>query len=119
MRKVFDIYNDNNYYIDIATYTNNNRLYLGISDNLDNLIEDISINLPELKLKDNEIFLNDDLDEDIKRKLIEDGVIDGIYGYEQYNMGRYMKVSLNLDKLKEFDEKGFDEHFNKLNEMER
>lgn len=119
MRKVFDSYQDNDYYITVASYLNNNRLYLGIEDKLENIITDISINLPELELNNNQIFLNADLDEEIKDKLIKNGIITNLNGYKDYNMESYMKVDINIEKLKEYDELGIEEHLNKINEMER
>ena len=113
MRKKFDTDSNNEYYLNVLRYSCNNRLYIGISNQADDLISDITINLPDVKIKsNNQIFLSGDVLDEIKFKLIEKGIISEISDTQKYNMGEYQIAYVNLDILKEYDSSGVEEFLN-------
>lgn len=114
MKKLFDTdSNYNRYYLSVARYACNDRLYIGIIDQIDDLISDITVNLTDVKIKsNNQIFLSGDVLDEIKFKLIEKGIISEISDTQKYNMGEYQIAYVNLDILKEYDSSGVEEFLN-------
>lgn len=113
MRKKFDTDLNNDYYLNVAQYVNNNRLYIGISNQVDDLVTDITINLPDVEIEsNNQIFLSADIQDDIKVKLIDKGIISKIDTTQKYNMGEYQIAYIDFDALKKYDSKGVDEFLN-------
>ncbi len=113
MRKKFYEKSNNKYYLQVASYANNDRLYIGVCDQEDDLVEDITVNLPDIKIKsDNQIFLSENISDNVKHKLLDKGIISKIETTQKYNMGKYLVANVNLDLLKEYDSQGVEEFLN-------
>lgn len=95
MKKKF--YKD--YYLIKTTYANNNRIALSLQ-NMDVYYTDITINIPNILLEENEIILNNDLC-DLADKFEELGLYE-IVNIVPYNYGRYMIAELNTDILNKY-----------------
>lgn len=93
----------------INSYSNNNRLAV-FCYNKENLYSVLTINLPKVFLNSiNEVFI-DPINKDIGlyQALIDEGIISEVLSENvPYNMGHYDLVKFDLDKLKEFDTKGY------------
>ena len=76
---------------------------------------DVTINLPELKIFSyNEVFINAECKSSgLENKLMEIGIIKDVVQEVQYNYGRYDLVRIDLEKLKEYDPKGFEKYIDK------
>lgn len=108
MKKIFNKIEEELYLI-VARYENNNRLYIGIGSKDEIIKGDITINIPEVSTDKNEVFISDDLSEDIIDLLKEKKIIEEL-GYPiQYNMGRYRRAFINIEILKEYDPIGVEE----------
>lgn len=121
MKKIF-VKADEDLYLIVARYDNNNRLYIGFGNEDEIIYGDITINLPEVSIDKNEIFLSDDLSEDAIDILKGKKIIEEVGNSIQYNMGRYNKAVVNFDVLKEYDPTGMEEfleNYNKCEDMER
>ena len=66
------------------------------------LWDDLTINLPDLELEENTIFINSNIPTDLKDKLFETGVFINMFSTQQYNMGRYDVAYVNMSLLKEY-----------------
>lgn len=93
--------------------------------NNDELYGDITINLPGMCIDNDEVFINSiTTDCGLEKKLNELGIIDTVLGSVSYNMGKYNRVKLNLEKLKEYDMEGYNkfisnsENIEECNELE-
>lgn len=119
MKKEIGIYNGENLYLTIASYRNNNRIYLAVETEED-LYADITINLSDMMIPDdNYIFVNDDMTKELRTFLEKNKIIGETIEKYQYNMGRYDMVEVDFDLLKEYDPEGFkDYNKNKDNDME-
>lgn len=106
MKKAIGKYKNNNLYLTIDSYQNNNRIYIGI-ETKNGLYADITINLTNMLLPDNYIFVNNDISSDLRKFLEEKGIIGKTIETYQYNMGRYDMVNINFDLLKGYDKEGF------------
>ena len=106
-----------NLYLTVGCYSNNSRLYIGIETD-EGLADDVTINLTDADLyfKD-AVFLNSNLTEGLKDVLKKNGILGEYYYTQQYNMGQYDCYTINLDKLKEYDPKGYSE-FERYNNLE-
>ena len=103
-------------YLEIGRYQNNDRLYLGLSTPFSSF-SDITVNLPDTPIiGDNMIFVDGDLTLDLKKQLEKYGILSEYLYTENYNMGSYDCYLVNLDKLKYYDPKGFEEAGLKLYE---
>lgn len=100
-------------YIEIGSYDFNNRLAVRLREKNGELFDDLTINLPELPVKKGEVFINSWLDSKFLDCFLKEGIIKKYCGKEQYNMGEYNKVELNLNKLKEYDKLGYNEFMGK------
>ena len=115
MKKLIGNYKGDNLYLTIASYQNNNRIYIGVETE-DELYADVTINLSDMYLLDDDyIFVNDDMSKDLRNFLEEKNIIGEIYMTIQYNMGRYDMAKVDFDILKEYDPNGFNE-YKKYNE---
>ena len=92
-------------------------MYIGLETD-EGLVDDVTINLSDVDLyfKD-AVFLNTNLTERLKDVLKKNKILGDYYYTQQYNMGQYDCYTVNLDKLKEFDSKGYSE-FEKYNCLE-
>lgn len=96
-------------FIEVNSYANNNRLYIGLyhmEDGQPELFGDLTVNLPCDDVKANEAYISDF---SVKSKL---------QFIRQHKLGRvvsrredyrYQKVAFHLDRLAEFDKNGVDE----------
>ena len=64
MRKTIKLY-DEDCCLSVYNYVDNNRLYLGVSDKNNDIIQDISVNLPEVHASYNQIYLTEPLSKDV------------------------------------------------------
>ena len=98
-------------YLSIGEYSCNGRLAI-ICETVDELFSDITINLPDLLIADNDCGFLDPIIKDcgLEQLLIDKGIIKEIIDTYQYNMGRYNLARFNLEKLKEYDSKGYDDY---------
>ncbi|MBO5096102.1 MAG: DUF4313 domain-containing protein [Bacilli bacterium] len=124
MKKVLYENNDRKYYLCVASYQNNGRLYLGVVNEEDEICGDITINLTDEELDKDEIFLSDDLVLDDIKELQDKNIIGNVLYTTQYNFGNYKAVSVDFDILREYDNAGVEEfeiNYNKFHpeEMER
>ncbi len=98
-------------YLNIFAYVNNKRLALELYTEDGELFDDLTINLSNFNVADiNEGFLNSFINSsefDIVDILKKEGTIAESYGLRNYNFGRYEYVKFNMEKLKEYDPKGF------------
>jgi|SRR5574344_2019507 hypothetical protein len=97
MKALFD-----DLYLIEGTYNNNKRKYLGLESNEHESYCDITINLDNAPLKENEIYLNGDLSNYTKNKLLETGIFKDTHDDMKYNYGIYKKLEVDYDKLKEY-----------------
>ena len=95
-------YEGNNLYLKQDEYTINGRVYLGLVKKNGELFEDITINLPDVELNDDEICLNSNLQRDLKNKLYETDIFMNMFREEQYNMGKYDVVFINKNLISEY-----------------
>ncbi|MCD8013411.1 MAG: DUF4313 domain-containing protein [Lachnospiraceae bacterium] len=100
----------------VASYMNNNSLYVGLICRTEYGLEpfgDMTVNLPVsdiVPLKSNEAYINGDMSKSLlafiqKNKL---GTVLPEVGYSGY--GQYAKVAFDMDRLKEFDPAGVERH---------
>lgn len=99
-----------NLILKIYSYTNN-RIAILLYTEDGELFDDLTINLPDFVIQNNsEVFLNSSINSnefDVVDVLKKEKVISESYGFRNYNMGQYEYVKLDLEKLKEFDEEGY------------
>lgn len=62
---------------------------------------DVSINLPGVALKENEIFVDGDLDDTLYKKIVSLGILKPTGETQQYNYGNYKKCSVDVSKFTE------------------
>lgn len=118
MKKSIGKYDDQELYLVVASYQNNNRIYLGV-DTEDGSYADITINLPDMLLPSEDyIFVNSDMTKELRNFLNKKGIIGETYTTIQYNMGRYDMAKIDLDLIKEYDSEGFEKYFNKNDDYE-
>lgn len=105
----------------ICHYSNNDRLALLLYDS-QGYSDDITINLPDMPIASiDEGFINGDINNvNIKGKnlvnILKDlGIIKESYGFISYNLGCYEYVKFDMNKLKEYDSKGFKDFMDKNN----
>ena len=110
MKKLIGNFKGDNLYLTIASYQNNNRIYIGVETE-EELYADVTINLSDAYLLDDDyIFVNSDMTEDLRDFLEEKNIIGETFSTIQYNMGKYDMVKIDFDILKEYDSEGFKEY---------
>jgi hypothetical protein len=110
MREFIGNFKGDNLYLKIASYQNNNRIYIGVETE-EELYADVTINLSDMMLLDDDyIFVNSDMTRDLRNFLEEKQIIGETFTTIQYNMGRYDIAKVDFDILKEYDPKGFNEY---------
>lgn len=117
MRKTIKLY-DEDCYLSVYNYVDNNRLYLGVSDKNNDIIQDISVNLPEVHASYNQIYLTEPLSKDVVNKLVRLGIISKPIKEIQYNMATAKLVDVNLDKLKDYDNEGVEKYLKNCNKQD-
>ena len=109
MKKPIGKYNDENLYLQIASYQNNKRIYLAVETE-EELYADITINLSDMLIPDDDyIFVNSDMTTELRNFLEKNKIIGDTIETYQYNMGRYDMAKVDFDVLKEYDPDGFKE----------
>ncbi len=114
MKKLFDVEKRANYYLKVSSYKNNDRLCISITnrDNNDirekiDYVEDITVNIPEISIdKTNQTYLSSDISYEVKRRLLDNGIINKIVKTIEYNLEKYLLVEVDLEKLREYDKEG-------------
>ncbi len=122
MKKMFDEDYNGKYYLQVSEYSNNNRIYIGVVNENEDFVTDVTVNLPDILLEnDNQIFLSGDLSDGAKYLLLNKGIISETLDTRNYNMGKYEVVNVNLDVLREYDPNGVDNFLKTKNsdELER
>ena len=112
MKKSIGNFKGEDLYLKIANYSYGNRIYIRV-DTLEEPYADLTINLPDLMLPDEDyIFVNGDMTKDLRKFLEQKKIIsETIYTYP-YNLGKYDMVKVDFDKLKEYDPNGFEDYEN-------
>lgn len=108
--------NNKEVFLEIGTYAYGNRLAI-LSNTVDEPYSDVTINLPELDLNTKDEAFIDSMCKDcgLYQALIDNGVIKEVVKEKvPYNMGRYDLVRFDLDKLREYDPKGYEEFLNEI-----
>ena len=83
--KPIGVFNNEELYLRISKYRNNNRIYIGI-ETKDEPYADLTINLPDMMISSREyVFVSGDISEELKDFLKEKGLILDTFGTYQYN----------------------------------
>ena len=98
MRKTIKLY-DEDCYLSVYNYVDNNRLYLGVSDKNNDIIQDISVNLPEVHASYNQIYLTEPLSKDVVNKLVRLGIISKPIKEIQYNKNCKKQDKEQIDNI--------------------
>lgn len=109
-------FNEYDLYFSIGTYSSNNKLAVSCYTK-DELFSVITINLPNTTSKYIDEAFIDPINKDVGlyQVLIDKGIIKEVIKENvPYNMGHYDLVRFDLDKLKEYDSKGYQEFLNTL-----
>lgn len=119
MKKSIGKFDNYDLYLTIASYRNNNRIYIAVETD-DSLYADVTINLSDLMIpNDNYIFVSGDISKELRDFLVEKKIIGEPIETYQYNMGRYDMVKTDFKVLKEYDSIGFKNYEkNKNTELE-
>lgn len=109
--KPIGVFNNEELYLRISKYRNNNRIYIGL-ETKEEPYADLTINLPDMMIPSREfVFISGDISNDLKDFLKEKGLILETFGTYQYNYGRYDMVEINFEKLKELNPQEFKSNF--------
>ncbi len=109
-------FNEYDLYFSIGNYSSNNKLAVSCYTK-DEDFSSITINLPTTFSNFIDEAFIDPINKDIGlyKALIDNGIIKEVIKENVlYNMGHYDLVRFDLDKLKEYDSKGYQEFFNTL-----
>ena len=119
MKESIGKFNNQDLYLVVASYQNNNRIYLAVETEKDGLYADITINLSDMLLPDKDyIFVNGDMSKELRSFLEEKGIIGETYTTVPYNMGEYDMAKINLDLIKEYDPEGYEKYYLKNDDYE-
>lgn len=103
----------------VSSYAYGNGLYIGMTNYGEDGPEpfaDMTVNIPAYSLEPNEAIVSGDISRDLLQ-FIKDNKLGKKLPYEvKSGYGKYAVVAFDLDKLKEFDPKGFEE-FKKLHDI--
>lgn len=95
-------YQGHDLFLDVSNYSVNNRMYIGLVTEDGELWDDITINLADLEVEDNMIFINSNIPRDLKDKLYETGVFLDMFYSQNYNMGSYDVAYVNKELLNDY-----------------
>lgn len=108
MKKSIGKFDNQELYLVVASYQNNNRIYLAVETEEEGLYADITINLSDMLLPGkNYIFVSSDMSKELRKFLEDKGIIGETLETYQYNMGRYDMAKIDLELIKEYDPEGF------------
>lgn len=106
-KKEIGIYNGEKLYLTVGRYRNNETLYLGLINDLGENFSDITVNISDNKLNDNIAYLSNDMSKELKDFLREKDLISEPVLFINHNLGEYEMVYVDLNKVKEYDPKGY------------
>lgn len=112
-KKELGIFNGNKLYLTVGRYRNNDSMYLGLITDEDEDYSDITINISDTKIKDNIAYLTNDMSKELKDFLREKELISEPILFMKHNLGEYEMVYVDLNKVKEYDPKGYENSFKK------
>lgn len=112
-KKEIGIFNGNKLYLTVGRYRNNDSMYLGLITDEDEDYSDITINISDTKIKDNIAYLTNDMSKELKDFLREKELISESILFMKHNLGEYEMVYVDLNKVKEYDPKGYENFFKK------
>lgn len=108
-KKEIGIYKHEKLFLNVGRYRNNNSLYLGLTTSNGEPFSDITINISDQKLSDNIAYLTNDMSKELKVFLREKGLISEPVIFMKHNLGEYEMVYVDLNKIKEYDPKGYED----------
>ena len=120
MKKDIGIFNGEKLYLTVGRYRNNNSLYLGLITDEGESYSDITVNISDKKIKYNIAYLTKDMSKELKDFLREKELISEPILFMKHNLGEYEMVYVDLNKVKEYDPKGYKDSLeqNKNNDIE-
>ena len=95
-------HNGKELFLDVDKYSVNGRMYIGLVTKEGELWNDLTINLPDVPLEENTIFVNADLSNELREKLIDTGVFFDLFSPKKYNMGSYETYYVSQELMKEY-----------------
>lgn len=107
-------FNDEELYIEINSYSYNNRLAI-LCYTQDDLFSNITINLPDESINSYDEGFIDPINKEcgLYKELIIYGIIKEVIKENvPYNMGKYDLVKFDMNVLKEYDPKGYENYLN-------
>ena len=109
MKKSIGKFDNQDMFLTIANYRNNGRIYIALENEDNDLYADVTINLSDMLLPDDDyIFVNNDMTRELRNFLEEKKIIGETVFTNKYNMGHYDMVQVDFDLLKEYDPEGFE-----------
>lgn len=120
MKKDIGIFNGEKLYLTVGRYRNNNSMYLGLITDEGESYSDITVNISDKKINDNIAYLTNDMSKELKDFLREKELISEPILFMKHNLGEYEMVYVDLNKVKEYDSKGYKDSLeqNKNNDIE-
>lgn len=95
-------HNGKELFLYVDKYSVNGRMYIGLVTKEGELWNDLTINLPDVPLEKNTIFVNADLSNELREKLIDTGVFFNLFPPIKYNMGSYETYYVSQELMKEY-----------------
>lgn len=119
--KMLIIYNKKVLNLIASTYQNNGRIYLGLETENGELYADITINLSNLYNDDEKIiYINKDIEEELKNTLKKEGVISDTIQNVEYNNETYeMAFSQIKEIYNEYEKKQRSERIKRAKELKK
>lgn len=119
--KMLIIYNKKVLNLIALTYQNNGRIYLGLETEDGELYADITINLSNLYNDDEKIiYINKDIEEELKNTLKKEGVISDTIQNVEYNNETYeMAFSQIKEIYNEYEKKQRSERIKRTKELKK
>lgn len=109
MKKSIGKFDNQDMFLTIANYRNNGRIYIALENEDNDLYADVTINLSDMLLPDDDyIFVNNDMTRELRNFLEDKKIIGETVFTNKYNMGHYDMVQVDFDLLKEYDPEGFE-----------
>ena len=98
----------------VGTYSMNDRLFVGLmtidEDGCFEPFADLTVNIPQYSLHPNEAFISGDFSESNLAFIREQGLGEILPYQVPSGYGLYSAVSFNMEKLREFDPHGVENH---------
>lgn len=110
-------FKDYELFFEINSYQSNNRLAV-FCYTKDEPFSDVTVNLPNTYISSYDEGFIDPINKDVGlyQSLIDKGIIKEVIKENvTYNMEQYSLVKFDMDKLKEYDPKGFEEYIKSIN----